>query len=335
MTTPADVRTDEEAFAACLAGRPVPEGAAHLTAFTDAVRAGATAPGRPNAALTELLATGLLTDTSEPSTRTAGHRARASRKRPHMILSTLTAKLAAAGIAAKAAAATGVVAVALTGAAASAEILPGQDASVFESGDGVAAEPTIGGTTAEDGGTETPAGTADEPGADAPDTEDPVVEAPVAEAPVVEPPVEEEAPVAEDPAAESPVVEAPVVEAPAADAPVADAPVATPAPDEEWTAGPTPGQSHGSWVSEGARNGWVSGKAVSDAAHARNAERKAARDSGSAPAPVPAPAPEPVTEEPAVQEAPAPAPAADNGHGNAGGNGNGNGGGNGGGNGRT
>jgi hypothetical protein len=52
-----------------------------------------------------------------------------------MILSTLTAKLAAAGIAAKAAAATGVVAVALTGAA-TAGALPGQqDAAVVESSD--------------------------------------------------------------------------------------------------------------------------------------------------------------------------------------------------------
>ncbi len=107
MTTPAHVPTDEEAFTACLAGRPVPTGAAHLTAFTDAVRAGGTAPGRPNAALAVLLATGLLTDQSEPSTRTAGHPARASRKRPRMLLSTLTARFAAAGTLAKAACAGG------------------------------------------------------------------------------------------------------------------------------------------------------------------------------------------------------------------------------------
>src|SRR4028118_821217 len=97
MTTPADGRV--------------------RTAFTDAVRACTTTPGRPNAALAELLATGLLTDQSDPSTRTTGHPARASRKRPRMLLSTLTAKLAAAGVAAKAAAATGVAALALTGTA--------------------------------------------------------------------------------------------------------------------------------------------------------------------------------------------------------------------------
>jgi hypothetical protein len=116
MTTPADVRTDGEAFAACLAGRPVPAGAQGLAAFTDAVRASATAPGRPNAALAELLATGLLVPNQEPSRGTAGRPARTSRKRPHVLISTLTAKFAAAGAVAKAAAAGGVVAVALTGA---------------------------------------------------------------------------------------------------------------------------------------------------------------------------------------------------------------------------
>src|ERR687893_412573 len=137
MTTPADVRTDEEAFAACLSGRPVPAGAQGLAAFTDAVRASATAPGRPNAALTELLATGLLVPTQEPSRGTAGRPARTSRKRPHVLISTLTAKFAAAGAVAKAAAAGGVVAVALTGAA-TAGALPGQDdttTAVVESGD--------------------------------------------------------------------------------------------------------------------------------------------------------------------------------------------------------
>src|SRR3712207_7518032 len=44
----ADARTDEEALATCLAGRPVPAGAQGLAAFTDAVRASATAPGRPH-----------------------------------------------------------------------------------------------------------------------------------------------------------------------------------------------------------------------------------------------------------------------------------------------
>ena len=135
MTTPADVRTDEEAFGACLAGRPVPAGAQGLAAFTDAVRASATEPGRPNAALAELLATGLLVPTQEPSRGTAGRPARTSRKRPHVLISTLIAKFAAAGAVAKAAAAGGVVAVALTGAA-TAGALPGQeDTAVVETSD--------------------------------------------------------------------------------------------------------------------------------------------------------------------------------------------------------
>jgi hypothetical protein len=116
MTTPTDARSAEEALEACLAGRPVPGGAQYLAAFTDAVRSSASAPGRPNAALAELLATGLLTDQSEPSTRTAGHPARASRKRPRMLIPALVAKFASAGLVAKAATGTAVVAVALTGA---------------------------------------------------------------------------------------------------------------------------------------------------------------------------------------------------------------------------
>src|SRR4029453_14809885 len=71
MTTAADDSAVEDAFEALLAGRPAPEGAAGLAAFTMAVRTRATRPGRPNAALAELLATGLLTDQSSPSARTA------------------------------------------------------------------------------------------------------------------------------------------------------------------------------------------------------------------------------------------------------------------------
>src|SRR6185503_13931008 len=71
MTTAADDRAVEEAFEASLAGRSVPGEAAGLAAFTQAVRSTATQPGRPNAALAELLSTGLLTDQSSPSTRTA------------------------------------------------------------------------------------------------------------------------------------------------------------------------------------------------------------------------------------------------------------------------
>jgi hypothetical protein len=303
MTTPADVRTDEEAFAACLAGRPVPAGAQHLVAFTDAVRAGATAPGRPNAALAGLLATGLLTDTSEPSTRTAGHPARASRKRPRMLLSTLTAKLAAAGIAAKAAAATGVVAVALTGAA-TAGALPGQDdtTAVIESGDGSVAEPTDGAADPTDGAADPTDGAADPTDGAADPTDG-----------------------AADPTDGADGSGGEVSDLPAPE--VSEEPVTKPElTEDQWaTAGPAEGQSHGDWVSEGARNGWVDGRTVSEQAHERNAGRQAARNGGGAAQP----AEESETEAPAVQEAapapaPAPAPAATGGgNGNAGGNGNG------------
>ena len=150
MTPPADARAAEEAFEAALAGRPATADARALTAFTDAVRAGATAPGRPNAALAELLATGLLTD---PSRTTVGRPARTSRKRPRMILSTLVAKFAAAGAVAKATTAGGAVALALTGAVTT-DVLPlTEDQGVVESGDtaDTAPEPTDGTVVADPG----------------------------------------------------------------------------------------------------------------------------------------------------------------------------------------
>ena len=67
MTTAADDSAVEAAFEAFLAGRARPgAGGAprRVAAFAVAVRASATQPGRPNAALAELLATGLLTDQS-------------------------------------------------------------------------------------------------------------------------------------------------------------------------------------------------------------------------------------------------------------------------------
>ena len=82
MTTPADDSAVEDAFEAYLAGRPVPEGAAGLAAFAEAVRATATLPGRPTAALAELLATGLLTDQSSPSVRTATSAGSSPERRP-------------------------------------------------------------------------------------------------------------------------------------------------------------------------------------------------------------------------------------------------------------
>src|SRR5947209_6350758 len=78
MTTAADSAT-ENAFEAVLAGRPVLPGTPGLgavTAFTEAVRATATQPGRPNAALAELLANGLILDQPSPSPQTAKRRRR-------------------------------------------------------------------------------------------------------------------------------------------------------------------------------------------------------------------------------------------------------------------
>ena len=124
MTTAADDSAVEDAFEAILAGRPVPEGAAGLAAFTEAVRASATRPGRPNAALAELLATGLLTDQSSPSVRTATSAGSAperrrprvrTRRRPAMIFSALIAKFLSAGAVAQAATGATVAVVAFTG----------------------------------------------------------------------------------------------------------------------------------------------------------------------------------------------------------------------------
>jgi hypothetical protein len=124
MTTAADDRTAEEAFEASLAGRPVPGEAAGLAAFTSAVRSTATQPGRPNAALAELLSTGLLTDQSSPSTRTApaagplpSRSARSrTRRRFTVIVPALIAKFLSAGAVAQAATGATVVVVAVTGA---------------------------------------------------------------------------------------------------------------------------------------------------------------------------------------------------------------------------
>jgi hypothetical protein len=49
----------EEAFEAYLAGRPVPAEAAGVAAFAEAVRSSASVPGRPSAALSDLLAHGV------------------------------------------------------------------------------------------------------------------------------------------------------------------------------------------------------------------------------------------------------------------------------------
>jgi uncharacterized membrane protein YgcG len=114
MTTAADDASVEEAFEAFLAGRPVPEQGAPLAAFAEAVRSSATAPGRPNAALADLLANGLLTDQPSPSARTAPRR----RRRAAMFFPALLAKILSAGAVAQAATGAGIVLVAFTGAGA-------------------------------------------------------------------------------------------------------------------------------------------------------------------------------------------------------------------------
>jgi hypothetical protein len=97
----------EKAFEAALAGRPVPPGAGGLAAFTGAVRATATQPGRPNPALAELLATGLTVDRPDSSPQAAGRRRRVMR----------FTQIASAGAVARAAAA-GIVVAGVTGAGA-------------------------------------------------------------------------------------------------------------------------------------------------------------------------------------------------------------------------
>ena len=138
MTTAADDRAVEEAFEASLAGRPVRAEAAGLAAFTSAVRGTATQPGRPNAALAELLSTGLLTDQSSPSTRTApaagplpSRSARSrTRRRFTVIVPALIAKFLSAGAIAQAATGAGVVVVVVTGAG-EANVLPGGAQETF------------------------------------------------------------------------------------------------------------------------------------------------------------------------------------------------------------
>ena len=143
MTTAADDTADEAAFEAFLAGRPVPAeadgGTSAVLAFAGAVRATATLPGRPSAGLAELLATGLLTDQSSPSIRTApsaGSSPRRSRvrrrRRLAMFFPALLAKFLSAGAMAQAASGAGIVLVAFTGAGV-AGVLPGPVQDTFSS----------------------------------------------------------------------------------------------------------------------------------------------------------------------------------------------------------
>jgi hypothetical protein len=108
MTTAANDTAAEEAFEAYLAGRPVAAEGAGVASFAAAVRATATEPGRPNAALAELLTTGLLVDQPTPSPRTAPTR---RRRRLAMFFPALLAKLLSAGAIAQAATGAGVAVV--------------------------------------------------------------------------------------------------------------------------------------------------------------------------------------------------------------------------------
>jgi len=256
MTTAADDSAVEDAFEALLAGRPAPQGTAGLAAFTEAVRNSATSPGRPNAALAELLATGLLVDQSSPSARTARSAgappSRASRNRIRrrfaVFFPALLAKLLSAGAVAQAATGATVVVVAFTGAGA-VGVLPGPVQDTF--------------TTIVSDETE----------------QLPVEELPTEELPVEELPAEE-VPVAEAPVAEAPVVE----EEPVTEVPLDD-PWSTP---EEWaTNGPIDGHPFGEWVSFGRSQGWGNGALVSCWAHHRNDELAPGEVSECAPAVAP------------------------------------------------
>jgi hypothetical protein len=241
MTTAADDSAVEDAFEAILAGRPVPEGAAGLAAFAGAVRASATQAGRPNAALAELLATGLLTDQSSPSVRTARSAGSAPVRRPSrvrnrrrfaMIFPVLVAKFLSAGAVAQAAAGAGIVVVAVTGAGAV----------------GVLPDP-LQNTVATAVETVTPFDL--EGGEVAPEDEAVVDESPTEEEPAAEEPAAEE-PATEEPATEEPATEEPATEEPAVEIPVEDSAFSA----EAWALeGPDAYPSFGAWVSEGARHG--------------------------------------------------------------------------------
>ncbi len=238
MTTAADDAAVEDAFEAYLAGRAVSGAAADsfpgLAAFSEAVRATATQPGRPSAALAELLVTGLLTDQSSPSSETARSAGSPPARRPArvrirrrtaMFIPALFAKLLSAGAVAQAATGAGVAVVLVTGAGA-VGALPDPVQNTVSS--------VVGAVTPFD----LPSG--EETAGDEPATDEPVVEEPTAEEPAVE-----------DPAVEDPEAEQPVVEDPAAFDP------------EAWAVdGPQDGQTFGQWVSLGAHNKALLGEDV-------------------------------------------------------------------------
>ena len=240
MTTAADDPAVEDAFEAYLAGRPVPGEATELAAFAEAVRASATRPGRPNPALAELLATGLLADHPSPSTRTARSAGppplrRASRirnrRRFAMIFPVLLTKFLSAGAVAQAATGAGIIVVAVTGAGAA----------------GVLPDP-LQNTVAAAVETVTPF---ELPG----DEETVPDEEPVAEEPLTDEETADEETAIEDPAVED----------------GEDVPAAFDM--EAWALnGPAEGQTFGSWVSEAARHGGVDGQVVRDWAHRKHVD---------------------------------------------------------------
>jgi hypothetical protein len=228
MTTAADDDAVEDAFEAYLAGRPVPGQGAGPAAFAEAVRATATQPGRPNAALAELLATGLLTDQSRTPARAArsagappSRRAPRVRRRRRfaMFFPALLAKILSAGAVAQAASGAGIVLVVATGAGATG--LLGTDVqdtlTSVVAADETAQDDTVAGDD------QTPTETA--------------------------------------------VTTTPAVETTAPAEPTAE-PTEGEFDAAAWAAnGPAEGQSFGEWVREAARAGHADGKVISEWAH--------------------------------------------------------------------
>ncbi|MGY1806154.1 hypothetical protein ACI8AF_02160 [Blastococcus sp. SYSU D00669] len=230
MTTAADDRAVEEAFEAYLAGRPVPEQGAGLAAFADAVRSSTSRPGRPNAALADLLATGLLTDQPSPSRATAPR----TRRRITMFFPALLAKIASAGAVAQVATGAGIALVAFTGAG-TAGVLP----DPLQHGFATVAE-TVGITGVDDPREESTR-------EDRTSVQDPAL--------------------TEGTGTTTGTEATTALDGGTGD--VAETPVAPPTTPEQWAEeGPRPDQSFGDWVSYGATRGWATGEAVRE--HARN-----------------------------------------------------------------
>ena len=250
MTTAADDRASEDAFEALLAGRPAPEEAAGLAAFTGAVRGAAAFPARPSAALADLLSTGLLTDQSSPSARTAPtagtERSRGrTRRRLPVIVTALVAKVLSAGAVAQAAAGAGVVVV-ITAGAGTAGVLPGDAQTAFSDLTGFS-------RAAEE------------------QTED--------ELPPADGEVDQSVDGGGSVDATDPSLPAEGIEEDA-DQVVVEEPAEGDLTEQQWAEGPADGQPFGEWVSYGATRGWNRDGIVAQRAHERNADRKAARDAG-------------------------------------------------------